>query len=143
MVLIILMMIVGSLVIVIALVASMVVAKLLAAMLLVAQYTAARGGKMSSFIFFWLLFILGNLLKNANHFVGCLTLLEESNDLEWVSGHHLVQIHKLELMCLGLHEEALFTLLLRCGHFHCSTEVAILKIAEELYLTPHKLVHWH
>ncbi len=57
---------------------------------------------MSRFLFFWLLFILGNLLENASHFVSCLTLLKESNEFERVSGHHLVQVHKLELMRLGL-----------------------------------------
>ncbi len=98
---------------------------------------------MSCFLFFWLLFFLGDLLKNASHVVGCLTLLKESNELEWVSGHRLVQIHKLEPMRLGLRGEDLFTLLLCRGHFHCSTEVATLEIAEELYLMPHDLVHWH
>ncbi len=57
------------------------------------------------FLFFWLLFILGNLFKIASRFVGCLTLLEVSNELERVSGHHLVQVHELELMHLGLREE--------------------------------------
>jgi hypothetical protein len=104
---------------------------------------ATRSWKMSCFLFFWLLFILGNLLKNASHFVGCLTLLKESNELEWVSGHHLVQVRKLELMHLGPCEEDLFTLLLCCGYFHCLTEVATLAIAEELYSMPHELVHWH
>ncbi len=98
---------------------------------------------MSRFLFFWLLFILGNLLKNASRFVGCLTLLKESNTLERVSGHCLIQIHELDLFCLGLHEEDLFTLLFHREHFHCSTEVAALKIAEELYLMPYELVHWH
>ncbi len=46
-------------------------------------------------------------------------------------------------MRLRLRKEDLFTLLLSRGHFHCSTEVATLKIAAELYLTPHELVHWH
>jgi hypothetical protein len=46
-------------------------------------------------------------------------------------------------MNLGLCEEDLFTLLLHHGHFNCLTEVATLKIAEELYLLPHELVHWH
>jgi hypothetical protein len=97
---------------------------------------------MSRFLFFWLLFILGNLLENASHFAGRLTLLEESNELEWISGHHLVQVRKLELMHLGLRTEDLFTLLLHHGYFHRLTEVATLKIAEKLYLIPHELVHW-
>jgi hypothetical protein len=50
----------------IALVALMVVARLVATMLLVAQFTAMHGGKMSHLLFFWLLFVLGNLLKNAS-----------------------------------------------------------------------------
>ncbi len=46
-------------------------------------------------------------------------------------------------MCLRLRKEDFFTLLLPCGRFHCSTEVATLKISEELYSTMHELVHWH
>jgi hypothetical protein len=46
-------------------------------------------------------------------------------------------------MQLGLREEDLFTLLLHHGSFHCLMEVATLKIAEKLYLTPLELVHWH
>jgi hypothetical protein len=57
-------------------------------MLLVAQFTATHGRKMSCYLFFWLLFIFGDLLKNAR--LSCLTLLKESNELERVSGHHLV-----------------------------------------------------
>jgi hypothetical protein len=54
------------------------------------------------FSFLLAAFYLGNLLENASHFVGCLTLLKECNELEWVSGHCLVQVYKLELMHLGL-----------------------------------------
>jgi hypothetical protein len=46
-------------------------------------------------------------------------------------------------MRLRLHEEDLFTLLLRRGYFHCLTEVATLKIAEKLYSMPHEPVHQH
>ena len=46
-------------------------------------------------------------------------------------------------MCLGLHEEDLFTLLLRPGYLHHPNEVATIKIADELYLSLHELVHWH
>jgi hypothetical protein len=98
---------------------------------------------MSRLLIFWLFFVLGDLLKNASHFVGHLTLLKESNELEQVSEHHLAQIRELELMRFGLRKEDLFTLLLHRGHFHQSTEVATLEIAEELYSTPHELVHWH
>jgi hypothetical protein len=46
-------------------------------------------------------------------------------------------------VCLRLHEEDLFTLLLGHGYVHCSTEVVTLEVAEKLHLTPHELVHWH
>jgi hypothetical protein len=130
-------------VVAIVLVALLIVTILVATLLLVAWFMATCGGKMSRFLFFWLIFILGNLLENASHFVGRLTLLKESDELERVSGHHLVQVCELELMRLGLWEEDLFTLLLCHGYFHRLTKVATLEIAEELYLTPHELVHWH
>ncbi len=102
-----------------------------------------HGRKMSHLLFFWMIFVLGNPLKNSSRFVSGLTLLKEKNGLERVSGDHLVQICKLKLIRLGLHKEDLFTLLLRCGHFHCLTEVSTLEIAEELYLMLHELMHWH
>ncbi len=139
---IVLMTIVGLLVVAIASVALMVVTILVATMLLVARFMATCGGKMSRILFFWLFFVLGNLLKNASCFVGRLTLLKESNELERVSGRCLVQIRELELMRLGLRKGDLFTLLMRCGHFHCSTEVATIKIAD-LFLTLHELVNRH
>ncbi len=89
------------------------------------------------------LLVLGNLLENASRLVGCLTLLEEGNHLERVSRHCLVQVGELVLVCLGLHEENLFTLLLHRWYVHRSTEVTTLKIAEMLYSMPHELVHWH
>ncbi len=98
---------------------------------------------MSHFLFLWLLIVLGNLLKNASRLVGCLILLKESNHLEQVGRHCLVQVGKLVLVCLRLREEDLLTLLLRRGYFHCSTEVATLKIAEKLHSTLRELVHWH
>jgi hypothetical protein len=135
--------IVRSAIVTIVPVALVVVAIFVAMVLLVTRFRATCGRKMSRFLFLRLLLILGDLLKNASCLVGCLTLLKESNKLEWVSRHRLVQVRKLALMCLGLHKEDLFTLLLRRGYFHCLTEVATLEIAEELYLTPHELVHWH
>jgi hypothetical protein len=102
-----------------------------------------HGRKMSQFLLCWLLLVLGYLIENASCLVGCLTLLKESNQLERISRHHLVQVHKLELMCLGLHEEDFFTFLLRRGYFHCSTEVATLAVAKKLYSMPHELMHWH
>jgi hypothetical protein len=124
-------------IIAIALVTLMVVAILVAAMLPVSKFTAMRGRKMSRVLLFQLLLVLGNLLENA------LTLLEESNKLDWVSRHHLVQVRELELMCLGLRKEDLFTLLLCCGYFNVSTEVATLEIAEKLHSMLHELVHRH
>ena len=98
---------------------------------------------MSRFPFLWLLLVLGNLLKNASHLAGCLTLLKEGNHLEWVSRHRLVQVIELVLVRLGLRKEDLFTLLLRRGYAHRSTEVVTLEVAEKLHLTPHELMHWH
>jgi hypothetical protein len=102
---------------------------------------AMHSGKMSCLLSFWLLFILGDLLKNASRFVGHLTLLKESDELEWVRVHRLVCIRKLELMHLGLPKEDLFTLLLRCVYLHSSTKVAIVEMANDLHSTPHELVH--
>jgi hypothetical protein len=45
-------------------------------------------------------------------------------------------------MCLGLRGEDLFALLLRRGQLHHLVDVATIKIAEELYSTPHELMHW-
>jgi hypothetical protein len=92
---------------------------------------------------FWLLLVLGNLLKNASRLVGCLTLLKESNHPEQVGRHRLVQVGKLVLVCLRLYKEDLFTLLLCCGYVHCSMEVVTLVVAEKLHLMLHELVHWH
>ncbi len=92
--LIVFMTIVGSLVVVIALVASMIVA-LLAMMLPVAGITAARARKMSRLLLFWLLLVLGDLLKNAGRFIGSLTLLEKGNKPKRVHGHCLVCLREL------------------------------------------------
>jgi hypothetical protein len=107
---IVLMAIVGSAIVAIAPVASMIVAIFMTTMLPVARFMAMRSSKMSCFLLFWLLLILGNILKNASHLWGHLTLLKESNQLERVGRHHLVQVQELEWMCLGLHKEDLFTL---------------------------------
>ncbi len=98
--------------------------------------------KLSRFPFLWLL-VLGNLLENTSRLVGCLTLLKEGNYLERVSRHHLVQVGKFVLVRLGLREEDLFTLLLRCRYVHHSMEVTTLKVAEKLYSMLHELVHRH
>ncbi len=137
------MMIVRLVIIAIELVASLIVAVVTTAMLMEAQFTATCGGKMSRFLFLQLLLILGNLIKNASHLVSCLTLLEEGNHSERVGRCRLVQVGKLVLVCLRLHKEDLFTLLLRRGYVHCSTEVLTLKVAEKLHSRPHELAHWH
>ncbi len=93
--------------------------------------------------FLWLLLVPGNLLENASRLDGRLTLLEEGNYSEQVGRYRLVQVGKLVLVRLGLREEDLFTLLLRRGYVHRSTEVVTLKVAEKLHSTPHELVHWH
>ena len=71
---------------------------------------ATCGGKMSRFLFLWLLLVLGNLIKNASRLVGYLALLKEGNHSERVGRHHLIQVGKLVLMRLRLREEDLFTL---------------------------------
>ncbi len=102
MALIVLMTIVGLANVAITLVALMVVAIFMTRMLPTAQFMATHGRKLGHFLLFWLLLVLGNLFKKASCPVGCLTLLEESNQLEWVSRHRLVQVRKLELIRLGL-----------------------------------------
>ncbi len=98
---------------------------------------------MSRFLFLWLLLVPGNLLKNASRLVGCLTLPKEGNQFEQVGRHRLVQVGKLVLVCLRLRKEDLITLLLCRWYVHCLTEVATLKVAEELHLMPHELMHRH
>jgi hypothetical protein len=71
-------------------VASMTVAVVATAMLAVARLTATCSRKMSRFLFLWLILILGNLIKNASHLVGRLTLLKEGNHSERVGRYHLV-----------------------------------------------------
>jgi hypothetical protein len=72
-----------------------------------------------------------------------LILLKESNHLERVGRHCLVQVAKLVLVRLRMCKEDLLTLLLRRGYVHHLTEVATLKVAEKLHSAPHELVHWH
>jgi hypothetical protein len=98
---------------------------------------------MSRILFPQLLLVLGDLLGSTSLLVGCLTLLKEGNHSEWVGRNHLVQVGKLVLVRLRLHEEDLFTLLLHRGYVHHLTEVVALEVAEKLYLTMHKLIHWH
>ncbi len=68
---------------------------------------------------------------------------QKGHEPKRVCGHHFVCFRELELMHLGLHEKDLLAVLLRCGQLHCSIEVAAIEVAEELYLMPHKLMHWH
>ena len=93
---------------------------------------ATHDRKMSHFFLFWLLLVLGDLLKNASCLVGHLTLLAEGNHSEWVGRYCLVQVSELVLVCLRLRKEDLFTLLLRHKYIHHLTEVATLKVAEKL-----------
>ncbi len=46
-------------------------------------------------------------------------------------------------MHLRLRKEDLFTLLLRGGYVHCSTEVVTLEVAAKLHLMPHEVMHRH
>jgi hypothetical protein len=131
--------VVRFLVIAIALVALMVVA-IFATMLPVAQIMAACDGMMTRLLLFGL-FLLFDLFKDADCFIGSLTLLEKGNEPKRVRGHHLVCLLKLVLMCLGLHKEDLLARLLRCEKLHCLMDVATIKVAEELYLTLHELMH--
>jgi hypothetical protein len=52
-----------------------------AKMLLVAHFMAAHDRKMSHLLLFWLLLVLGDLLKNTSRFVGRLTLLKKAMSL--------------------------------------------------------------
>ncbi len=104
---------------------------------------ATCGGKMSRFLFLWVLLILCNLIKNASCLVGCLTLLKEGNHSERVGRPHLFQVGKLVLVRPGLREEDLFTLHLCREYVHCLTEVVTLEVAEKLHLMLHELVHRH
>ncbi len=91
---------------------------------------ATCGRNISCILFLWLLLVLGNLLENASCLVGCLTLLKKGNHSEQVGRHRLVQVGKLVLVRLRLRKEDLFTLLLRRGYVHRSTEVVALEVAE-------------
>jgi hypothetical protein len=137
------MMMIRSAIVAITLVASMVIAIFVATVLLVARFTATCCRNMTRTLFRCLLLVPGNLLENASCLVGCLTLLEGGNHSERVGRYHLVQVGKLVLVHLGLRKEDLFTLLLRHGYVHRSTEVVTLKVAEKLHLTPHELMHRH
>jgi hypothetical protein len=92
---------------------------------------------MSHLLLFWL-FVLLDLVKDADHFIGSLTLLKKGDEPKQVCGHCLVFSPTN-----WLREEDLFTLLLRCGQLHCSMDVATVKVAEELYLMPHEFMHQH
>jgi hypothetical protein len=131
---IVLMTIVGAAIIAVTSVALMIATIFATIMLMVAQFMATCGRKMSRFLFLWLILVLGNLLKNASHLVNHLTLLKESNYLERVSRHRLIQVGVLVLGHLRLRKEELLTLLLRRGHFNCSTEVATLEVAKKAVL---------
>jgi hypothetical protein len=46
-------------------------------------------------------------------------------------------------MSIGLCKEDWFALLLRCGQLHLLRDIATIKIAKELHLTPHEFMHWY
>jgi hypothetical protein len=98
---------------------------------------------MTRTLFLWLLLVPGDLINNASCLVGCLTLLKEGNHSEQVGRYRLILVGKLVLVCLGLREEDLFTLLLCRGYIHHLMEVVTLEVAEKLHLMPHELMHWH
>ncbi len=143
MVLIVSMTIIRSAIVAIMSVPLMVVVIFVATVLLVAHFMATCCRNMSRTLFLWLLLVLGDLLENASHLVGRLTLLEEGNHSEQVGRYPLVQVGKLVLVCLRLCEEDLFNLLLHRGYVHCSTEVVTLKVAEKLHSMLHELMHRH
>jgi hypothetical protein len=143
MALIVLMTIIRSAIVVITLVALMVIKISVATVMLAARFTATCCRNMCRTLFFWLLFVLGDLLKNASRFVGCLTLFEEGNHSEQVGRYHLVQVDELVLVHLRLREEDLLTLILCRGYVHCLTVVVTLEVAEKLHSTPHEFVHQH
>ncbi len=103
---------------------------------------AACNEKMSRLLLFRL-FLLLDLLKDAGRFIGSLTLLKKGNKPKQVHRHHFVCLYKLVLMRLRPRKEDLFALLLRCGQFHHLTDVATIKVAEELYWTLHECMHQH
>jgi hypothetical protein len=105
--LIVLMMIAELAIVMVTLVALMIVLIFTTTMAAVAQFRAMHGRKMSLFLFLWLLLVPGNL-ENTSRLVGCLTLLKESDHLELVGRHRLVQVCKLVLLvCLRLCKEVL------------------------------------
>jgi hypothetical protein len=140
---IVLMMIIRSGIVAITSVALMVIAIFAATVLLVARSMATCCRNMSRTLFLWLLLVPGYHLENASCLIGCLTLLKEGNHSEQVGRYRLVQVSELVLVCLGLHKEDLFTLLLHHGYVHCLTEVVNLEVAEKLHSMPHELVHQH
>ncbi len=94
-----------------------------------------------SCLLFLPLFLLLDLLKDANHFIGSLTLLKKGNEPKRVREHRLVCLPKLVLMRLGLLKEDFFVLLLHCGQLHLLA--AIIEVIEELYSMPHEVMHWY
>jgi hypothetical protein len=95
---------------------------------------------MSHLLIFWLLLLL-ELVKDIGCFVSSLILLNKGHETKRVHGHHFVCFHKLVLMRLGLHKKDLLALLLQCGQVHCLTEIAAVKVAEELHSMPHEFMH--
>jgi hypothetical protein len=141
--LIILMAIVRSLVIAIGLVTLMIIV-LLAKMLPVAQIMAVHDGWWAIFFFFGCFLSLGIFSRMPVALSAAWHCSKKGNKPKRVHGHCFVCLCKLKVMCLWLHKEDLFALLLRHGQLHHSTDVATtVKVAEKLYLTPHELMHWY
>jgi hypothetical protein len=65
---------------------------------------------MSHLFLFWLLFFLGDLFKNASHFIGSFTLLKKRQLAKTNPLAPSCLSPKLKLMCLGLRKEDLFAL---------------------------------
>jgi hypothetical protein len=139
-VLIILIMIVGSLIVM--WVALMIVEVLVAMMLPVAWFTAAHERKMSHLLLYWLLFVLGDLLKNASCFVSRLTLLKKVMSLSGSVGIVLFVSRNLNWCALGCVKKICSLFSCAMGTYHL-LEVATIKVAEELYSTSHGFMHWH
>ncbi len=95
---------------------------------------------MSCRFLLWLLLLL-ELVKDTGSFISSLALLEKGHKPKRVCRYCFVGLCKLKLMRLGLHEKDWFAFLLRCGQLYCLTEVAAIKVAEELHSAPHKLMH--
>ncbi len=118
--LIVLMRIIRLAIITITSVALMVIAIFVATVLLVAQFTAMFCRNMSRTLFLWLLLVPGNLLKNASHLVGCLTLLKKAIILSGSAGTILFKLANLFWCTLGCAKKI-------CSLFSCAMGTSIVR----------------